>query len=358
MDWGTFIAQYPLFANQYVQAALMLLVSAAVARLFQGILIHYFHKLTQRTETDIDDVIIKISSRPLFFLILLAGAFFSAETLTVLDLYEVWVDGIFFVLAVLITSWMAARIFSFLSTRWFQEHRDVEGTPALVNIIVSVLIYLGAFIVILSYFNVEITPVVAALGVGGLAIGLALQDTLGNIFAGIHILSDQPIRVNDIVEIKGEDLVGTVEDIGWRSTRIRTFTNNLVIVPNNKIANSMLTNFQFPGDPMRCIVECGVDYGSDLEKVEKIAMKVGRKLQKEDYGDKDWEPLTRFHTFGDNNINFRMILQASNRGNTFLMIHEYMKALKKAFDKEGIEISWPVRKLYHESPLHVKKGKK
>ena len=215
------------------------------------------------------------------------------------------------------------------------------------NIIVSGVVYFAAGIIILSFFNIEVTPLVAALGVGGLAVGLALQDTLGNVFAGIHIISDEPFRVRDVIEVKDEDIQGEVIDIGWRSTRIRTFKGNVVIVPNSKIANSTLTNFELPKQPMKVSVECGVDYGSDLEKVEQVSLGVARTIQKTvEGGIPDFEPILRFHTFGDSNIEFRVILEASCRGDSFVLAHEFMKELHRRFDEEGIEISWPVRKQY------------
>ena len=208
---------------------------------------------------------------------------------------------------------------------------------------------------ILSHFGIAITPFVAALGIGGLAIGLALQDTLSNIFSGLHIIGDQPIRVHDIVEIKGQDVTGEVMDIGWRSTRIKTFTENIVVVPNNTIANSILINYEMPHQGMRAIVECGVDYTEDLAKVEKTALKVAKKIQKLPEAIPEWEPLFRYHTFANNNVNFRVILMAKSRGETFYIINEYMKALHKEFGKQNIEISWPIVKNYFMEPLQVKK---
>jgi len=336
-----------ILENEYGRAALILIVSGLIAKLFQMVFEGIFKKITEKTETDLDDIILKISARPIFYLILLVGAWLAIHPLTILTNHPTLRDGIFFVVTVLLVSWMISRVFVLLSTRWFVSHRNLKGSPKLINIIVASIVYLAAGIVILSFFNVEVTPLVAALGVGGLAIGLALQDTLGNIFAGIHIISDEPIRVHDIVEIKGEDVVGEVADIGWRSTRIKTFKGNSVVVPNSKLANSILINYELPESPMKVSIECGVDYSSDLYKVEQVTLNVAKELQKNHNGAvESFDPVFRFFQFGDSNVNFRVILEAKTRGDTFLIHHDFIKALHARFDKEHIEISWPVRKQY------------
>ncbi|MDH5662708.1 MAG: mechanosensitive ion channel family protein, partial [Elusimicrobiota bacterium] len=203
-----------------------------------------------------------------------------------------------------------------------------------------------AFLMILRYLNVEITPLVATLGLGGLAVGLALQNTLSNFFAGVHIISDRPINVGDYIEMEG-NIAGYVEDIGWRSTRIRTLPNTIVIVPNSKIAESVIVNNYLPVQEMSIVLQCGVAYGSDLEKVEKVTVDVARKIQQTVPGAvKTFEPFIRYHTFGDSNINFSIILRVEEFVARYLVTHEFFKALKARYDKENIEISWPIRKVY------------
>ncbi len=200
---------------------------------------------------------------------------------------------------------------------------------------------------ILSYFKIEITPLVATLGIGGLAVGLALQNTLSNFFAGLYMVADKPITVGDFIELPDADISGYVEDIGWRSTRIKTLPNTVVIVPNSKLAENIIVNDSLPEHEMAALVQCGVAYGSDLKKVEKATIDVARKIQKTVPGAvKTFEPFIRYHTFGDSNINFTIILRVEKFVDKYLVTHEFIKALKERYDKEGIEISWPVRKIY------------
>ena len=154
-------------------------------------------------------------------------------------------------------------------------------------------------------------------------------------------------RIGDFIEMEG-GVSGFVEDIGWRSTRIRTLPNTMIVVPNSKIASTIITNDSLPVPEMGIVIQCGVAYTSDLEKVEKVTIDAARKIQKTVKGAvKDFEPFIRYHTFGDSNINFSIILRVESFVDRYLVTHELIKSLKKRYDKEAIEISWPVRKVYN-----------
>ena len=258
-----------------------------------------------------------------------------------------WIAGIFFVVYILIATHTIGKIIALLVTRWLKVQKKYEKTPKLLNGIITTIIYLIALLMILSHFNVEISPLVAALGLGGLAIGLALQPTLTSLFAGIHIISDKPLQVGDYIELENQKIKGHVEDIGWRSTRLRSVgNNNIITIPNSMLAESIIINDSMPKKDMSLIVQCGVSYESDLEKVEKVSKDVAKKVIKKVEGTiKDYNPLVRFHTFGDSNIDFSIILRIKEYENQYLVRHEFIKALKARFDKEKIEISYPVRKM-------------
>lgn len=350
MEWAF------LLENQYFLAALVLLGAVLLAKVFQYIFVKYLTHLTKKTETDIDDILLELASRPLFFLILLFGTYIAVRMIEGTTRYATIINGAFYVLIVLFVAWLLSRIFSFLVTRWFQARRGMSGTPQLLNVIIAVIIYLTGIIVILSHFQVEITPFIATLGIGGLAVGLALQGTLSNIFAGIHILSDQPVKVGDFVEVDNGTVSGHVVDISWRSTRIKTITNNIIIIPNAKLSESTITNYSLPQDNVSIALACGVDYGSDLEKVERIALNVANDLRKKlKEADKKFEPVVRFYNFGDNNVEFRIIIGASHPTERFVLVHHLMKAIHARFKKEKIDISWPIRKVYS---MDAPKGKR
>lgn len=332
--------------NEYFRFFLILSGSLLAAKVFLFILHGYAANLAKKTKTDLDDKILKIIELPMCALFVLGGLYFALAPLAWIKPYVSSLDEIFFVAFTLIISVMISRISALLISRWFKVKNGHEKAPQLINKITAIAIYLIAVLMILGYFKIQITPLIATLGLGGLAVGLAMQNTLLNFFSGLHIISDKPVNVGDWVEIEN-GISGYIEDIGWRSTRIKTISNNIVIIPNAKLAESTIINNSLPEKEIRVVVECGVAYGSDLEKVEKVTVDVARKIQKTVRGAvKDFEPLMRYHTFGDSNINFSIILRAQDFFSRYLLMHELIKALKKRYDKEKIEISWPVRKIY------------
>jgi len=283
--------------------------------------------------------------------IALFGIYLFLKSFSSLASYSAYLDSLFFVLFSLFAAMIASKISSGWIEKLLKFQGKYQGIPKLIDKVVKTTIYLIALLIILSYFGIEITPLVAGLGLGGLAIGLALQSTLSDFFAGIHILSDKPVRIGDWIKLEN-GIAGYVEDIGWRTTKIRTFLNTIVIIPNSKLAGSIITNYSLPEPETSIIIECGVSYESDLEKVEKVTVGVAREIQKKVKGAvKDFEPFIRYRRFGDSNIIFWVILRAEKPVDKYLITHEFIKELKKRYDKEGIEISWPIRKIYFGNKL-------
>ncbi len=291
--------------------------------------------------------ILKQLSMPIFFFVFIIGLYTSFKTLTWLDKYYLLLDDTFFVITTLIVAILASRVINVLIMSWLKVKKDFKATPGLINKTITVIIFIIALFVILAYFKIDITPLIAGVGLGALAIGLALQSTLSNFFAGVHLISDHPINVGDYIELD-ENTSGIVQDIGWRSTRIKMLTDNLLIIPNGKLAESNIINYSKPKEDFSIWVPCGVAYESDLKRVEKITLEVARKIQQNVPGAvKDFEPVFRYKEFADSNINFITILRIEEPMTRFIVRNEFIKALKERFDKEKIEISWPIRKIYN-----------
>ncbi|MFH1066045.1 MAG: mechanosensitive ion channel family protein [Nanoarchaeota archaeon] len=334
--------------SEYMRAFIIILTVVLLTYIAKYVAVHYIKKLTEKTKTDIDDIILELIIRPGMALVIFVGIYLSLRQLSVLAPYAKWINGFSIVLGAFIIALLASRIISVFMNKWFKVRKKFEKTPKLLNKIVSVIIFLIAGVMLLSHFDVEITPLIATLGVGGIAVGLALQNTLTNFFAGLHLISDRPIDVGHFIEIE-KDLSGFVEDIGWRSTRIRTLPNTIIIIPNSKLAEASIKNYSLPDSEFGVVIQCGVDYGSDLKKVEKVTVEVARKIQQTVPGAvKTFEPFIRYHTFADSNINFSVILRVEKVNDKYLVTHEFMKALKESYDKEKIEISWPVMKVYRK----------
>ncbi len=214
------------------------------------------------------------------------------------------------------------------------------------NIAKGVVLTVGLLIV-LNGLGRSITPILTALGVGGLAVALALQDTLSNLFAGFYVTIAGQIRVGDYVRLEsGEE--GYVADIGARSTRIRMLANNLILVPNAKLAQAIVTNYHLPDPELAVLVQVGVDYSSDLKHVERVTCDVARHVQQTVAGGvATFDPVIRYHTFADSSINFTVSLRAKEYVDQYLLKHEFIKSLQERYAHEGIRIPFPIRTVVH-----------
>ena len=336
-----------LIQHEYFQFLIIVISSFILAQVVHFILVNYVRKLAARTKTDIDDIIVNLLTKPVYVFIVFTGLYLALKSLSQLATYFTYLDGVYFVVTVLLIALIVSHILRIVLSFWLKAQKQLEKMPKLLSSVAAIIIYLIAFLMILDHFEIEITPLVVGYGFGALAVALALQNTLSNVFAGIHIISDRPINFGDYIEVES-GVSGFVEDIGWRSTRIRTLPNTMVIIPNSKLAESIITNYSLPVLEMSEVIQCGVDYGSDLEKVEKVTINVAKQVQKTVPGAlKDFQPFIRYHTFDESNINFSIILRVEEPSVQYIVKHEFIKALKKRYDEEGIEISWPIVKVHH-----------
>lgn len=253
---------------------------------------------------------------------------------------------------------VAAASFTFLASEVLVKLVRTHGptidsalpaTTLTENLVRIVIVILG-LLVILGGLGIEITPVLTALGVGGLAVALALQDTLANLFAGFYLTVAKHIHIGNYIKLSsGEE--GYLVDIDWRASRLRQLTNNTVLVPNVKFSQSIVTNYHSPDHEMVITIDASVDYTSDLDRVERIATDVARDVMRSVPGGVPaFEPFVRFHTFGDPGIDFSVILRGQEFVDQYLIKHEFVKRLHKRFSAEGITI--PIKSLVqrHEPP--------
>ena len=194
-------------------------------------------------------------------------------------------------------------------------------------------------LVLLSALGVEITPLLTALGVGGLAVALALQDTLSNLFAGLHLLVDRPIRVGDYVKI-ADSVEGHVVDVGWRSTRVRTLQHTVAVVPNKKVAESIIVNYDLPEPRMALLLRVGVGYASDPDRVERLLVEEATRAAGEVPGLlAEPAPAARLIPgFGEYALEFTLAVQVASFTDQYPVQHELRKRILRRLRAEGIEI--------------------
>lgn len=208
-------------------------------------------------------------------------------------------------------------------------------------------VFLGGLAVVtaLNSMGVNIGPLLASLGVAGIAIALGLQETLGNWFAGITLALDKTFKPGDYVKLPtGEE--GFVESVGWRSTRIKPNGESVIIVPNTKLTTNIVTNHYLPDTAVMVNIDAVVGFENDLQFVEKVLIEVGKQVIKttED-ADTDFVPIVRYKAFGESNIEFTVTLRAEDFDKSLLLKHEFLKAMHREFAQNGISINYPVRQI-------------
>jgi small-conductance mechanosensitive channel len=247
-----------------------------------------------------------------------------------------------FILALII---FADRICRRLVDRLALKSSALQGALGLLQGGVrGVIIGLGV-LTFLDSVGISITPMVASLGIGSLAVALALQDTLANLFAGIYMIAEKPVEAGHFIKLESGEQ-GHVTRVGWRSTRIRMLNDTMVVVPNSKLTGSVITNFSLPKHELAVSVDIGVDYSSDLERVEKVTLEVARELMTHaDGAMPGFAARMRYHTFADSSINFTVWLGARDFISGMAIKHEFIKRLHERCRNGEISLAFPTRRL-------------
>ena len=351
----------------FSESTIAVLIASGVV-LIVSILISFLSKLFLRvlnrryglgSKPGLIQIITKLIEGPIFLIFISIGlllsylilALSSVEVFDPLNNTDEIAITIWKVLVIALVTFTVSRLIDG-TIEWYllniAENTDTKWDDTLlptVRRILPMAIYAIGFLIAIDSIGISISPILAGLGIGGLAVALAVQPTLSNFFAGTYVVTEGELKPGDFIELDGGPS-GYVEDVGWRSTKIRSRFNNLIIIPNSKMAESIVTNFFSPTPAMNVVVTCGVSYESNLHQVQKIALEEANALiQESDDAITDTTPFFGFSNFGDSNIDFFIFLQAVDRSGTFKVKSELIKRIHTRFTAENIEINYPVRKL-------------
>ena len=219
-------------------------------------------------------------------------------------------------------------------------------SASLLSNLAKIFVFVFGILTIAQALGFSITPILATLGIGGLAVALAFQDTLANLFSGLYLILSRQVRSGDYVKLEtGQE--GYITDITWRNTVIKEVPYNLILVPNTKLASAIFTNYHLPAKEITLQVKVGVSYDSDLEKVEQVTIEVAKEVMQEIAASiTDFEPFILYESFGDFSINFIAFLRVNEFLDQRVARHKFIKRLHKRYKEEGIQIPFPTRELY------------
>ena len=314
--------------------------------LFEKIIFSSLRKIAERTKWEGDEIILKCLQKWILFWFILIGFHIALFTLNlkpnVFNLLHKFFISIYIISITIVIANIVAEFLNLYS----KKAKEVLPSVSILNNIVKISIIIIGLLILLNFLGISITPILTALGIGGLALALALQDTLSNLFAGFHIIVSRQIKPGDYIKLStGEE--GYVVDINWRNTLIKELSNNMIIIPNSKLSSTIVKNYHIPENEIFIYIDVGISYDEDLEKVEKITIEVAKEVMKEVPGGvPEFEPFIRYKEFGEYSMNFTVVLKAKEFVNQYLLRHEFIKRLHKRYKKEGIKIPYPIKEIY------------
>ncbi len=335
-----------------VTAVVIVAMAMLVAFIFHKLLVPLVVRFTHWTPTNLDTQMVRSVRWPITLGIVILGIYLALTLpLDLTDTQQDRVNTVARALGIIVGISVVVGLVS-RALDWYLENLaertthviDVRFFPLLRRAAVGVIYGVGALL-ILDVLQINISPLIAGLGLGGLAVALAIQPTLANLFAGTYVMTEGAITTGDYIELEG-GIAGYVMAVGWRSTRIRTWGNNLVIIPNARFSDTIITNYAEPILSVNVYLSCGVSYDSDLDEVERVSREVMEELLETDSNAiKEYGAWFAFDSFGDSNVNFWLFLQAKDRLASFDLQSALIRGLHRRFREEGIVINYPVRTL-------------
>jgi small-conductance mechanosensitive channel len=333
--------------DKFVLPLGVLAITLIAGSIAKRLLFRALQRWAEKTKTRADDFFIQAFRGPFMIWVVMLGLHLATQSSELTDRATGLIGKSLLVLWIISLTIVAARLAGNLVKHYGKEIQGALPVTSLTQNLARIGVISLGILILLNQLGISITPILTALGVGGLAVALALQDTLANLFAGFYVSLSGNIRPGDYIKLdSGEE--GYVTDITWRSTTVRALPNNLIIVPNAKLAQAIVTNYYLPEKRMSLLIPIGVSYESDPEQIERILIEEAKNGAKDIPGLlADPAPFVRFIPgFGDSSLNFTLICQVAEFSDQYLAQHELRKRIFKRFRNEGIQIPFPIRTVY------------
>ena len=313
----------------------------------------YVHKrlvsLVEKTQWRGDDVILKALESQIILWFFLVAFFIASTRIQISGPYLEYLEKIILIILILSVTLVINRILVGFLQLWAERQAGGFPSTTMFTNLVRITVFIIGGLIILDSLNISITPMLTALGVGGLAISLALKDTLSDVFSGLNILLSQKVKPGDFVQLDSGEM-GYIQNITWRNTTLLERANNIISIPNSRLSTQIVKNYDANESSFSVKVPVGVGYESDLDQVEKVILEVANSVVEEvDGAVKENKPVLRFKHFGDSSIDIVVYFRGKKYGDQYLIIHEFIKRIHKQFQLEGIEIPYPIRTVIHKN---------
>jgi small-conductance mechanosensitive channel len=299
-------------------------------------------KLSQwaaKTKGDLDDILISKFRKPSFLLVFLISASLCVQTLPNEIKNHPLVPIILKLSLMTMIFWMLLSLLGFFIFDHLLDKKLNSSSIKILRSVFRLIVLSMGLLMVLDTFGISITPLLASLGVGSVAVALAVQSTLGNLFSGFFIIIDKPVRVGDYVRLNASNTEGWILQIGWRSTRLKTPQNNIVVIPNSRLADSELTNFTLPEAWVVLPISFEVSAFSDLQLVEKLALEAAQEIAaKNKEAHFHSEPILRFKGLQESRIKVQINIEVADFHAQSLVTHEFIKLLQAKFKNSNLNL--------------------
>ena len=338
---------YEFLYNPYIRSAIVFVLFFIGAKLFVFICEKYIKTLTKKTKTNIDDLLLKKTRNPISIILMLIGLRLAIFILKLRESLSNAVETVISTLISLVVVYLImVEVDIFIDSwgrRWAERTKSTldDQILAIFHRLSKIIISIIGLLFILTLWGIKIGPLLASLGIAGVAVAFALQSTLGNIFGGMSLLVDKSVKVGDFIKLD-QDTQGEVIDVGLRSTKIKSPDNQVFIVPNGKLADSKILNYVLPNPSVRITIDFSVEYGSNVDNVKKVILGEIKKLNILN----EPAPEVLFLEMGEFALKFRALFWIKSYKDRFEVRDKATTMFYNALNKAKIKIPFPTRTIY------------
>ncbi|MGC9058142.1 MAG: mechanosensitive ion channel family protein [Candidatus Micrarchaeia archaeon] len=332
---------------QYIYFFGIILLSVLISKIAYFIFKNYIRKITEKTESELDDMLVDIVESPITMLLIILGFYLGAVVvLNPFSGFYSLVINIVKILVIIDVAWLLLRIIDTFLVYYLKPRVEKSETPLddqlfpVLRKSLKIIVIIITFLFILSNFGYDVTTLLAGLGIGGIAIALAAQDTVSNFLGSVMIFTDKPFKLHDFIKFDGT--MGTVTEVGIRSTKLETPTGTTLIIPNNKISTAIIENFTV-AKWRRIDLLIGITYDTNYQKLKKAIQLIEQVLKSHSNVDR-WD--IKFTEFGAYSLNISVWYWIKDPNKYRDTLSEVNLEIKRVFDKNKIEFAFPTQTLF------------
>ncbi len=335
--------------NTWFIPAIIVFIGIVLGMIFKQVVHTRLKKAALTSEWEGDDIILHAVESQIVLWFFWAALSLALRDVEIAEPFGLYVSNFLIIILMASITHASAKLIVGLLDLWSKKQGGGFPSTTMFTNFVWITVYSIGLLVILDALDISIAPMLTALGIGGLAVSLALKDTLTDVFAGLHILLSKKVQPGDFVSLDSGEM-GYIQNITWRNTKMLERTNNIIHIPNTKLSKAVIKNYD-SGDPSFSVkIPVGVGYDSDLDVVERVVMEVANDLhQNMNEMNKQSTPSFKFRGFGQSSIDFMVYFRGNKYGDQNPIIHAFVKKLHKRFNEEGIEIPFPMRTVIQRS---------